>query len=166
MSMLRATLDDVDLLCGYLHDASFRTSGISMDSGAKRFSLKLERICYEKCQAGKAFFFIPVFRYPWIDSCLVVTGVERFESTCRAERHKRTDDRHLLLDIKRKGNDKLEISSDDLRLSLFVTRSSQITLEDLSEPSPGRKVTDFSRSVFRGMEEIDKLRADQDTGVT
>ena len=144
MSMLRAKLDDVSLVCGYLHDASFQTSGIKMDSDAKQFSLKLERICYEKREAGKAFFFIPVIRYPWINSCLVVTGVERFETTSRNEHRKRTDGRHLLLDIERKGHDRLEISSDDLRLSLLVTPS----------------------SVFQGMEGIDKLRVDQDGGMT
>jgi hypothetical protein len=163
--MLRATLDDVALLCGYLHDASFSTSDIKMHSDTKRFSLKLERICYEKREIVKALFFIPIIRYPWIDSCLTVTGVESFESVWRKKRQQRTDDRHLLLDIERKGNDRLEISSEDLRLSLVVTRSSRITLEDLSEPASGRKVTDFSRSVFRGIEEIDKLRVEQDTGV-
>jgi hypothetical protein len=166
MSILRATLADVDLLCGYLHDANFQTSDITMDSNAKLFSLKLERICYEKREVSKALFFIPVIRYPWINSRLAVTGVERLESTKTDKEKEQADDRHLLLDIRLKGNDRLEIASDDLRLSLFVTQSSQITLEDLADALPGRKVTDFSRSIFQGMAEIDRLRVDGKAGVT
>jgi hypothetical protein len=57
-------------------------------------------------------------------------------------------------------------SADGLKISLLVARSSQITLEDLSEPAPGQRVTDLSRSVFRRIEEIDKLRVRQETGAT
>lgn len=158
MNEIKATLDDVDLLCGYLHDASFTPGGIAMDFQTERFSLDLERICYEKGEKGKALFLIPVIRCPWVASRLTVTGVLKVEEEWIDRKLDGPNDIHVLMDIEKKGNDTLEISSEGLRLRMTISESSQIILEDLSEPSAGRRVTDFARSVFRGMGEIQDLR--------
>lgn len=161
MNELRATPDDAALLCGYLHDASFTPSGIEMNYAANRFTLSFERICYEKAQKGKVLFFMPVVRYPWIESRLTVTHVQTFEQEWLDRTFDRPSDKHILLDIEKEGDTTLIISSEGIRLRMGITPETEIILKDTSEPDTSRKITDFTHSIFRGMDQIEELRRRQ-----
>ena len=69
-----------------------------------------------------------------------------------------SDDSHTLLDIELKENNHIEITSEHFILHVEVAASSKLILEDVSEPERKRCVTDFSRSIFQGLSEIEKLR--------
>ena len=159
--LLRATLDDVPVLDGYLHDASFVPNDLEFDADAKTLKLPLERICYEKPERGKALFIFPVIRLPWIESLLTVTNVQDVVWEWKRGRDQHRDDGHMLLGLVHK-KDLLELRSPILLVTGRVSPDTRILLEDTSGPSVKRRVTDFGRTVFQAMDEIDRLRVRAD----
>jgi hypothetical protein len=62
--MLKASLKDIPILCGYLHDAYFKPEDIVFDTEKRCYTMDIERVCYERAERGKVLWIIPVVRYP------------------------------------------------------------------------------------------------------
>ena len=155
---MESTLQDVPLIAGYLHDAEFRPTDLAFDGEQGTLTLKLRRICYERPEKGRFLLLFPVIRFPWIESSLVVTGVRGLTQHWLKRWHADSGEPCLLLDVTRKDGSTLEFQSDFLTAKASISPGSRLLLEDLSDPLPGSKVIDCCRSVFRSMQEIERLR--------
>ncbi len=155
---LRAKALDIPLLSDYLHDANISINDISYDEVSKKFKLSLQRIAYESGQEGKMLWLIPVTRYPIIESILSVLDVKKMEMKWLDGAFK--DDAgypHQLLEITL-DNSILSLSSDMFIIYLSVSDSPEIFLEDISNPSDEKQITDLATGVFFGIEEIERLK--------
>jgi len=155
--MIKASVSDIPLLDGYLHDASFVPDDLRFDSDSRSVTLTLERICYERPERGKAMFIFNVIRFPWIESELTFSHVKGTEQKWSSGHLRQPGEQQMLLDLESEANT-IRLRSHALTLVITVEPDSVVTITDLSEPSAKRRVTDFGKCVFRSLEEIDKLR--------
>ena len=163
---LKASLDDIPLLCGYLHDASFTPGGLHFDREHRELTLRLERICYEQPKEGKVLLVIPVIRFPRVQSALTLTHVQDVSQEWISKRHTDLRDLHMLLDFTRRDERTVELRSHDLKVTAKVSGASRILLQDILAPSAKPSVTDFGTGVFHAMDEIEKLRIRDETQPT
>jgi len=159
--MLKATLRDVPLLDGYLHDASFVPNDLEFDADAKTLRLPLDRICYEKAERRKVLLVFPVICFPGVECLLTITNVRDVVQNWKRGKPQDPDDLHTLLDLVHE-NHVLELRSDALVIRVTVSPDTGILLQDTSGSSTRTVVTDFAATVFRGMDEIEKLRVRAD----
>ena len=128
------------------------------DADKQCFTIDLERVCYERAELGKVLWFIPVIRYPWILSRLTMTGVEDVEQKVVSRRLDGPDGKQQLMDIVQKADDRIELGSYGTRITLTVTSDFILILEDVPDSVTRSYTTDFSKGVFYGMNEINKLK--------
>lgn len=157
-SKLRAKIEDIPLLGAYLHDSDFTPSDFHFDPGQNKFHIQIERIAYEEVERGKAFFIIPVVRYPKVSSRLVITGIEKMEIEWFDDAFNEPDDRHQLLELDTKDDKTIELFSEYMKIILSHGGRVELFLEDESDSGAKDAVTDFFGSVFEGLDEINKLR--------
>lgn len=155
--MLKASIQDIGLLCGYLHDAYFKPEEVAFDSGKNLFSMPLDRVCYERGEPGKALFIFRVIRYPWMRSRLTITGVAEMNQKWKDRGVDGPGSTQQLLEIDAKDGKMIEIESAHLRIALAISEPVEVTLRDEALDT-GRKVLDFSKGIFYGLDEIEKLR--------
>jgi hypothetical protein len=155
--MLKASIQDIGLLCGYLHDAYFKPEEVAFDSGKNLFTMPLDRVCYERGEPGKALLIFRVIRYPWMRSRLSITGVTEMNTKRKDRGVDGPGSTQQLLEIEVKDAKTIEIESAHLRIALAISEPAEVTLRDEALDT-GRRVLDFSKGVFHGLEEIEKLR--------
>lgn len=63
-----------------------------------------------------------------------------------------------LLDIEARNETAIDLWSAHLRVCLTVCQPVVVTIQDKREVDTGRRVTDFSKGIFHGLDEIEKLR--------
>ncbi len=158
--MLKASLKQIPILEGYLHDSYFKPDAITFDPDKRCFAMDVERVYYEGAERGKVLWFIPVVRYPWIQSHLTMTGISQMDQKWHDRGVDGPDDKQLLMGIAQKSDDTIELGSTHFRITLSVTSDFELILLDEPEPEKGPRVTDFSKGIFYGMDEIDELRVD------
>jgi len=156
--MLRASLADIPILDGYLHDSYFKPDDVVFDADKRCVAMDIERVFYEGAERGKVLWFIPVIRYPYIRSRIIMTGVEKTEQKRKNRGVDGPDGKHLLMDIEQKSENTIELGSTHLRITLTVAPDFELTVVDDSEPKKGSRAMDFCKGIFHGLDEIDKLR--------
>lgn len=155
---IQASFDDIPLLSGYLHDATFTPSDINMDEERNIFILEMERIFYEGGRKGKFLFFIPVKRYPFVKTRLSITNVENISEEWLDSAFNEPKDKHCLLYIEKIEDDVIKISSDYLILKIKALKETVLFVEDIGGPSKKLNNIDFSGSIFRGLDLIEELK--------
>ena len=162
--MLKASQMDIPIIDGYLHDSYFKPEDIVFNADQRCFTMDIERVCYEQGKRGKTLFFIPVIRYPWIRSRLSMNGVEKMHPKWIGRGVDGPGNRQLLMDIEHKSEDTIVLGSTYLKIALTVAPDFELTLMDAPEPENGPWTIDFFKGIFRGMDEIDRLRVKADAG--
>ncbi len=158
--MLKASLADIPILDGYLHDSYFKPEDIEFDAKKRCFSINLERVYYERAKRGKFLWLIPVVRYPWIQSRVTIKGVSKMDQKWIDRGVDGPDNKQLLMDIQHKSEDTIVLGSTHFKVTLTVAQDFELTLVYKLMSEHGPRITDFSRGIFYGMDEIDKLRMD------
>lgn len=159
-NMIKASLEDIPILDGYLHDSYFKPDEVKFDSDKRCFAMDLERVCYERADPGKVLWFIPVIRYPWILSHLTMRGVEEIEQKVVSSRLDGPDGKQQLMDIVQKSDNHIELGSHGTKITLTLSSDFVLTLEDVPDSITSSRITDFSKGIFYGMDEINKLKID------
>lgn len=158
--MLKASLKDIPILDGYLHDSYFKPEDIAFNADKRCFTMDIERVCYERAERGKVLFFIPVVRYPWIRSHITMTGVESVSQ----KRHDRgvdgPDKKQMLMGIEHKSDNNIALGSSHFKITLTIAPDFELTLVDEPEPEDQPRMVDFFKGIFYGMDEVNKLRVD------
>ena len=155
---IKASLDDIPILEGYLHDAYFSAQDLHFDKGKGELTLKLERICYEQAEKGKFLFIIPILKFPWMESVLTVTDVKDVSKKKLKKKPELINGMHMLLSIERRKGDVLQIKSYGIRIDITVSDTCRIFIKDISLVKTKSKNIDFLKGVFRSLEEIEKLK--------
>ena len=158
MDMLKASLKDIPILSGYLHDAYFKPEEIAFDATKQCFTMNLERVYYEGAERGKFLWLIPVVRYPWIQSHITMIGVQQMDRKWQDQGVDGPDDKQLLMDIEQRSEKTIVLGSNHFKITLTVAQDFELTLVDESQPEDKPRVTDFSKGIFYGMDEINKLK--------
>ena len=159
--MIKAFLENIPIMDGYLHDSYFKPKEMSFDEDKRCFAMNLERVCYEKAESGKVLWFIPVIRYPGILSRLTIYGVESMEQKIVSRRLDGPNGKQQLMDIVQTSDDKIELGSHGTKILLTITSDFVLTLEDVSDSFTNSFMTDFGKtSIFCGMDDIDKLKTE------
>lgn len=161
--MLKASLQDIPILDGYLHDAYFKPDDIAFNADKRCFTMDIERVCYERAMRGKVCFLIPVIRYPWIHSHITMNGVESVNQKWNDRGVDGPDNKQLLMDIENKSGNIIVFGSTHLRITLTVSSDFEFILIDEPKPEDVPLVIDFSKGIFYGMGEINKLRVETQT---
>ncbi len=155
---IKASLDDIPVLEGYLHDAYFSPEGLHFDKEKDEVTLKLERICYEQCEKGKFLFILPILKFPWMESVITVTDVKDVSKKRLKKKPELINGMHMLLSIERQKGNVIEIKSHGIRIDITISDTCRIFIKDISLVKTRPKNIDFFKGVFRSLEEIDKLK--------
>ncbi|MEJ2055665.1 MAG: DUF2948 family protein [Calditrichaceae bacterium] len=156
--MIKTTLKNIELISSYLHDALILSTKELYDKNNKIFTLNLERVFYENGRKEKFFFIVPMHRFKTIESKLLITDVNSFSQRYIDKELNSFGEQYRLLEIELKEKNDLRIIGEHIEIILTVTNNSNIILEDTSIPSKKYKVTDLSRTIFPGLDEIEKLK--------
>ena len=158
--MIKASLEGIPILGGYLHDSYFKPDEVMFAADKRCFTMELERVFYERAERGKVLWLIPVVRYPWIQSHLTMTGVDNVEQERKNKGVDGPDNKQLLMDITQKSDSIIELGSTHFRITLTIASDFALTIVDDTESEHGPRIVDFSKGIFSGMDEINKLRVD------
>ena len=156
--IIKGKLSDIPLIGSYLHDSLITLSDKVFDEQKNDFSLILERLCYESGQKKKILLIFTVFRYPTIKSRLTFTNISESKHKFMNKKLNTWGNEHRLLEINLTKDQKIKLTAEHLEIILFSSGKTEVILEDMSEPSEKLKVTDFSRSIFYGIDKINKLK--------
>jgi hypothetical protein len=162
--MLKASLRDIPILDGYLHDAYFRPEDILFDPESRSCTVELERLYYERAEIAKFLWVIPFVRCPSIQSRLTMTGVDRRDETWHDNGVDGPDGKHLLLGIKQLSENSIELESPHFEIILTIDPDFGITLVDESESDKKKGAVFLFRCTLFDIDEIERLKVNAQQG--
>jgi hypothetical protein len=160
--MIKAGSNDIDIISGYLHDAALYWSDVIHIEEEKIHDITVERNSYEQAKKSKLLFVIPIISYPSVKTRIRIRKV-------REVIYEWLDDAfeedpmipHTLLEIIKDENS-IIILTEYLSIRIETEEFEAIEIQDVSDTGKRMRCFDFGKQVFYGIEEIDKLRIDQE----
>lgn len=156
--MLKITFENIPLLSDYLHDAFFNPQDFTYDKNSQQLTILLARVYYEKPYFKKKLFFIPMIRYKKINCKLVIKHIENMETHYLKGNSSKDDYCLLRIDFDDE-NKRFTIAAEYMTMNAYLTNNSEISMEDISEPSEKFYTSDcFAKKPWFKIEEINKLK--------
>jgi hypothetical protein len=136
--------DKIDLLSGYLHDATFFMKDIKYSKEQDKLVIALCRIYYEEPKECKFLFFIPATKFKRVECELIINNITEINYEWREDAFNGPDDVHTLLSLEYDNHSLITIGTEYMDIKAQLPEFAGIILNDTSEPSKKYPVTDFS----------------------
>lgn len=134
--IIKGTLHDMPTIGEYLRYSLFSSNDFSFNSSEQIFTLIVDRCYYEGAKQGKILFLIPIVKFPFVKSKITISGVKGISEKWTREIENKNDIQHRLCHwFYRYRKNQIGIISEYLRLTIFISGSAHITVEDIAEPS-------------------------------